>query len=241
MPVAVHALYGRDFLPFTEQPGVIWGTTSASEALRLMGYWTSYIGVGYGGSLRPFTSDAGVMLFHPAVVVASLLVPALVAAGLLVARRWAFAPFFLVLLLGGALIVMAGFPDGTPLRRAALGVYFHLPFTQFLRTTYKAAPLIVIAFALLAAAAAPAVWAHRLRLPAVAAGVVILALAVVAARPRPGDRPAARLGRDPRRVDRGGARTSTPSCPRTRAPSSSPRSSSASTTGPRPSTRSCPR
>jgi len=175
-PVVVHALYGRDFLPFTEQPGVIWGTTSASEVLRLMGYWTSYIGVGYSGDLRPFTSDAGVLLFHPAVVVASLLVPALVAASVLAARRWAYAPFFLALVLGGALIVMAGFPDGTPLRRAALGVYFHVPATQFLRTTYKAAPLLVIAFALLAAAAAPAVWAHRWRVPAVVAAGAVLAL-----------------------------------------------------------------
>jgi arabinofuranan 3-O-arabinosyltransferase len=178
-PVVVHALYGRDFLPFTEQPGVIWSTSSASEVLRLMGYWTSYIGVGYSGDLRPFTSDAGVMLFNPAVVVATLLVPALVAAGLLVARRWAYAPFFLGLLLAGALIVMAGYPEGTPLRRAALAVYFHVQATQFLRTTYKAAPLLVIAFALLAAAAAPAVWARlrgAWRPVAVAAAVGVLAL-----------------------------------------------------------------
>ena len=102
-PVVVHVLYGRDFLPFTEQPGVIWGTTSGSEALRLMGYWTSYIGVGYGGDYRAFTSDAGVMLFHPAVVVASLLMPALVAA------RAAGGP---------ALDVCAVLPDAAARRRA---------------------------------------------------------------------------------------------------------------------------
>ena len=175
-PVAVHALYGRDFLPFTEQPGVIWSSTSASEVLRLMGYWTSYVGVGYTGSQRPFTSDAGVMLFHPFVLVASLLVPALVAAGLLAARRWAYAPFFLIVLLGGALIAGAGFPDGTPLRRAALAAYFHVDAIQFLRTTYKAAPLIVIALALLAAAAAPAVWAHRWRSAIALAGAAVLVL-----------------------------------------------------------------
>jgi hypothetical protein len=178
-PVVVHALYGRDFLPFTEQPGVIWSTTSASEVLRLMGYWTSYIGVGYTGDLRPFMSDAGVMLFNPAVVVATLLVPALVAAGLLAARRWAYAPFFLGLLLAGAVIVMASYPDGTPLRRVALAVYFDVRSTQFLRTTYKAAPLLVIAFALLAAAAAPAVWARTRgawRPLAVAAALGVLAL-----------------------------------------------------------------
>ena len=40
--------YGIDFLQFTEQPGTIWGTNSVTETLRLMGYWTSYIGVGFG-------------------------------------------------------------------------------------------------------------------------------------------------------------------------------------------------
>jgi arabinofuranan 3-O-arabinosyltransferase len=171
-PVVAHVLFGRDFLPFTEPPGVIWSTTSASEVLRLMGYWTSYIGVGYTGELEPFTSDAGVMLFHPAVLVASLLVPALVAAALATARRWAYAPFFLILLLAGALIVGAGFPDGTPLRRAALAVYFEIEAVQFLRTTYKSAPLLVVAFALLAAAAAPAVWA-RARWAALPAAAIL--------------------------------------------------------------------
>src|SRR5947208_2430876 len=35
-PVLVQALYGIDFLKFTEQPGTIWATTSVSETLRLM-------------------------------------------------------------------------------------------------------------------------------------------------------------------------------------------------------------
>jgi hypothetical protein len=53
VPVLVHAGYGVDFLPYTEQQGTIWGTTSAAESLRLMGYWVSYLGVGYGGRLTP--------------------------------------------------------------------------------------------------------------------------------------------------------------------------------------------
>jgi arabinofuranan 3-O-arabinosyltransferase len=187
-PVVVHAAYGRDFLPFTEQPGVIWGTTSASEALRLMGYWTSYIGVGYGGDLRPFTSDGGVMLFHPAVVTATLLVPALAVAALLAVRRWTYAPYCLILILAGALIVMAGFPDGAPPRRAALFAYFHLPGVQFLRTTYKAAPLMGVAYALLAGAAAPRAWVslgapHRPRAARAAAAGAVLAVLALAAYP----------------------------------------------------------
>ena len=60
--VLVHARYGLDFLPFTEQPGTIWSTTSLPESLRLLGFWTSYIGVGYTGVLRAFQADAGVYL-----------------------------------------------------------------------------------------------------------------------------------------------------------------------------------
>ena len=47
-----------------------------------MGYWISYLGVGYGGELRPYFGDGGVLLFALPVVIAGLLVPALCAAGL---------------------------------------------------------------------------------------------------------------------------------------------------------------
>jgi hypothetical protein len=142
--VLAHALYGRDFLAFTEQPGAIWGTTSASEALRLMGYWTSYIASGLRRSAAPVhlrrRRDA---LRRPG--------RGGVAAG---ARRGAgrprvgaalaLRPFCLGLVVVGALVVMVGFPDGTPLRRAALAAYFNVQPVQFLRTTYKAAPLIAL-------------------------------------------------------------------------------------------------
>src|SRR4051812_25080049 len=38
VPVLVQALYGLNFLSFTEQIGSIWNTTSLPESLRLMGY-----------------------------------------------------------------------------------------------------------------------------------------------------------------------------------------------------------
>ena len=50
VPLLVQSRYGVDFLRFTEQPGTIWSTTSLPESLRLMGYWISYLGVGYGAS-----------------------------------------------------------------------------------------------------------------------------------------------------------------------------------------------
>src|SRR4051812_22391011 len=77
LPLLVQSSYGVDFLAYTEQPGTIWQTTSMSESLRLMGFWLSYAGTGYGGQLSPYTGDAGVLVFWAPVMVATLLVPAL--------------------------------------------------------------------------------------------------------------------------------------------------------------------
>ena len=90
VPVLVHALDGVDFLRFTEQPGTIWSTTSLPESLRSMGYWISYLGVGYGGERVPYFGNGDVLLFSRPVVIAGLLVPAL-AADRLRARRIAGA------------------------------------------------------------------------------------------------------------------------------------------------------
>ena len=179
-PVVAHALYGIDFLKFTEQAGAIWATTSLPESLRLMGYWPSYIGVGYGDSLRPYFGDSGTLLFNPAVVTASLLVPALTVAGFVWTRRWRYGPFFLLLLLVGLLVMTVGFPNGTPLREAATYAYNNLSPVQFLRTTYKAGPLVALAVACLGGAAAGALWTRlpgRARVPTVALGAVLAALA----------------------------------------------------------------
>ncbi|MFL5823179.1 MAG: alpha-(1-_3)-arabinofuranosyltransferase family protein, partial [Solirubrobacteraceae bacterium] len=48
IPAILQGSYGADFLRFTELPQTIWATTSASESLRLLGYWPMYLGTGYG-------------------------------------------------------------------------------------------------------------------------------------------------------------------------------------------------
>ena len=182
VPVAVHAALGINFLPFTESAGAIWATTSVPESLRLMGYWLSYLGAGFGDRPLPYFDAGDQLLFSPPVVVASLLVPALAIAGLVRSRRWAYAPFFLLLLLTGLLVMTAGFPEGTPFRRALTFTYNHVEGVQFLRTTYKAGPLVALAVACLAGAGASAVWPRlsqsrptRLLAPAAAAGLVAVA------------------------------------------------------------------
>lgn len=183
VPLLVHARHGLDFLPFTEQPGTIWGTSSLPEVLRLMGFWTSYVGVGYGGRLLPFAGQ-GVFLFNTGVVLATLLVPALVLASLRWTRTRGPAPFFALLVLAGLLIMAAGWPEGTPLRRGLTFVYNHVDAVRFLRTTYKAGPLTALGLAVLGGLGLAALLA---RLPArplrVAAGVAAATLVAVAAWP----------------------------------------------------------
>ncbi|TMM02422.1 MAG: DUF3367 domain-containing protein [Actinobacteria bacterium] len=178
LPVVVHARYGLNFLPFTEQPGTIWGPTSVTESLRLMGFWTSYIGVGFGGVLRPFASHGPPLLFDAPILTAGLAVPALALGGFAWTRRWRYGPFFLALVLAGVLVMSAGFPEGTPLRRALTGVYYHVQAVQFLRTTYKAGPLVALGLAVLGGGAFGLAWSRwapaRARV-ALAAGALALA------------------------------------------------------------------
>ena len=76
VPAYVQSSYGIDFLHFTEQPGTIWGTTSATETLRLMSFWLSYVGIGFNGRAIPYFDDQHTLLFSLPVVIATLLVPA---------------------------------------------------------------------------------------------------------------------------------------------------------------------
>ena len=161
IPAWVQASYGTDFLPFTESSGTIWATTSASESLRLMGFWVSYLGVDYTVPLATWT-DARTLLYSPAVVAATLIVPALALAGFVWTRRWRYGPFFLGLVLLALLVMIAGFPDGTPLRRGLTYAYNHFPSLRVLRTTYKAGPLVALGVACLAGVAAAEAW-RRLR------------------------------------------------------------------------------
>ena len=70
----------------------------------------------------------------------------------------------------------AGFPEGTPLRRASNFTYNHFVPVQFLRTTYKAGPLVVIGLAVLGGLAAQ-------RIPRRACLVAALILPLVASWP----------------------------------------------------------
>ena len=158
VPAYVQSSYGIDFLHFTEQPGTIWGTTSATETLRLMSFWLSYVGIGFNGQAIPYFDDQHTLLFSLPVVVATLLVPAVALGGFVWTRRWRYGPFFLGLALIAVLVMQAGYPDGTPLRHGLTFAYNHFVSVRFLRASYKAAPLLAVALACLAGVAAGQAW-----------------------------------------------------------------------------------
>ncbi len=162
--------------PTPSSPGTIWGTTSMPESLRLLGFWTSYIGVGYTGTLRSFQADAGVYLALAPVIVATLAIPALCLGSFAWTRRARYAPFFLALVLLGLLVMLVGFPEGAPLRRAATFTYNHVQAVHFLRTSYKAGPLVSLGLAGLGALGVQALR-PRLRRAALVAGAALVAVA----------------------------------------------------------------
>jgi hypothetical protein len=174
IPLLLAGRGAPNFLIFTEQPGTIWSTTSLSESLRLMGFWTSYVGVGYTGVLRPYQGSAPAMLTLAPVVLAGLLVPALTLASFIRTRTWRYAPLFLLLVLLGLLVMVVGWPEGTPLRRLVTGAYYRAESLQPLRTTYKAGALVALGLAVLGGVAL-AEAARRRPLPLVAAAAAVVA------------------------------------------------------------------
>ena len=160
LPVLLQSRYGADFLSFTEQPGTIWATTSLSESLRQLGFWGLYVPVGFH-DLEPFLDVGRYYLFEVPVIVGSFAVPLLAFAGVWIARRWRYAAFFALLAVVTMLVMAAGWPEGAPLRRALNFAYEQIAAGRFLRTTYKAEPLLALAFACLGGAAV-AVLAERL-------------------------------------------------------------------------------
>ncbi len=161
IPVLLQGRYGVDILIYTEQPTVIWATTSFPELLRMLGFWGLYTGVGFGG-LEPFMGVGATYLFNPVVIVATFLVPLFAVATFPLVRRWTYGPFFALLTFGALVVMFAGFPRDSRLRAALLDVYDGFPALQFLRTTYKGMPLLALALACLCGAGA-AVLVERAR------------------------------------------------------------------------------
>ncbi len=181
VPLALQGGFGADFQQFAEQPSTIWSTTSLSESFRGLGFWVLYAGSGYG-RIEPSVGISPAYLFSAPVVLATFAVPLLAFGGLRWTRAWRYGPPLGALAAITLLVMAAGFPPGTPLR-VALGVAFdHVRSLEVLRTTYKAAPVLVLVVACLAGAAAATIVERRPRL-AVALPLCVVVTLVLAGLP----------------------------------------------------------
>ena len=148
IPVIIQAKFGANYLTFTEHAEAILHTPSASESLRLLGYWVAYIN-GYPDPDPQLPAIGGYLLSAPTIL-ATFAVPAIAIGSLLLLRHWRYGAFF-VLLLGFSVLAMSiGFPQQSPFGLAVTDLYYSAGPLQFMRTTYKAAPLAALALACLA-------------------------------------------------------------------------------------------
>ncbi|HEY8866857.1 MAG TPA: alpha-(1-_3)-arabinofuranosyltransferase family protein, partial [Solirubrobacteraceae bacterium] len=191
VPVLLQSRYGANFLSFTEQPQTIFATPSASESFRLLGLWLDYFGATFGTGLRPSVPGVAPYLFSATTIVGSFAVPLLAFGALRWTKRWAYAPFFGLLGTLGVVFMAIGFPPHSHINHVVTSLYYDVPALQFLRTTYKAAPLLALSLGCLGGAGAAALLA-RLRTPGIRllgtrvpvwTALVLVAIPVLWARP----------------------------------------------------------
>jgi hypothetical protein len=133
-------------IAFSEQPETINVSSSYSESLRLLGFWGYYGGDRFG----PWFPTIQPLFRNPLVVLTSFAVP-IAALALAAVSRWRERLLF-VLLGTLSVVTMAGIfpPDGpTPFGRLLLAAYDGVPGAVGLRTTYKMAPVLALAVAVL--------------------------------------------------------------------------------------------
>ncbi len=162
---------GTDVAAATESPAAVAGTSSPIETLRGLGLWTLYLVIGG----RPEVPGQVTYLTDVVPATATLALPVVAAAGLVLARRR--VRVFAVVLLAGALPLMVGLyagPTRSPLGRVLAWAFDTVPGAIGFRTTNKAGSLLALAVALLVGAAV----AGRVRgrsLAPVVVGLVALA------------------------------------------------------------------
>jgi arabinofuranan 3-O-arabinosyltransferase len=168
-------------LKFSEQPIVINITSSASEALRGLGFWGFYGGNQFG----PWITPVRTYLTSPVLVLTGLAIPiaAFVSAWLV---RWSYRLYLLLLSVVAVFVSMGAFPtkSPSPFGRTLLWAYDHIPGVAGLRTTYKVTAEINLALAILAGIGVEALWhrAARTRRPVLArAGCVVVVMAILGA------------------------------------------------------------
>ncbi len=170
--LVIQAEYGLSILRFTESIESVSATSTATEILRGLGYWFFY-----GADRRGYWNDAVLDLNRkPFVIAASFSIPlfAMIAAAVL---RWRDRAYFVVMALIAVTIAVAASPYHNPtvlgsiIKSWATGSTVGLA----LRSTSRALPLMVLAFAVLLAVAMSAIFDALRRRGHTAVGVGLTA------------------------------------------------------------------
>lgn len=151
--------FGLPVLDITETVRTTNATSSATEVLRGLGYWTFY-GVDPGGPWLEGLADR-YQTSVPLLVV-SLAVPALaLAAGAVL--RWHFRAYFATLVAVGAIVSVGAFPvaDPSPAGGAFEALSRNVDAVLSLRNTQRAGALVALGLAALVAAGLTALIAER--------------------------------------------------------------------------------
>jgi len=142
-------------LTFSEQPSIINVSSSASEAIRGLGFWQFYGGDQFGSWLptaRTYVTSVPLILTGFAIPIAAMISAWLV--------RWRFRLFFVFLAIVSVIVAGGVFPvsSPTPFGRSLLFLYDHVSGAAGLRTTYKVTAQLNLALAILAGFGLEALW-----------------------------------------------------------------------------------
>jgi arabinofuranan 3-O-arabinosyltransferase len=152
--------YGLDVLKYSETVQAVALTSTPNEVLRGLGYWFFYGQDRLGSwieAARDYTQHSYVILAGYGLVVLSLLAAAF--------TRWRHRVFFVLLLFVGVVIAVGAHPFASPTPIGAVFKSFVNSSTAglALRSTGRAAPLVVLALAVFLGLATNAVFARLQR------------------------------------------------------------------------------
>lgn len=154
VPLLIQGKLALNILSFTEPAYFTNLTSSFSESLRLFGFWFFYGGDRFG----PWYRGALSYLSNPVIVISTFAVPvlALVSAWLI---RWRYRIYFASLMVVAVLLMVGVFPPQkpSPYGRLLNFLYDNWQPAMAFRNTYKAGPMLALAFAALIAAGVEAV------------------------------------------------------------------------------------
>ncbi|MCI3949731.1 MAG: type protein, partial [Acidimicrobiales bacterium] len=173
--LAIQGSYGIEILRYTETVKTVAGTSLASEVLRGLGYWFFY----GGDKVEPWIESSSRYMSSLWLIAVSFAIPALALLAAIV-TRWRYRAYFVALLVLGTAVAVGAFPYDRP---SPLGALFKAAARSStaglaMRSTARAAPLVILGVAVLVAAGLGALSRRLPRRAAVATALVAVLAAV---------------------------------------------------------------